>query len=289
MSMQEKQEKHETEKIADAKRQHNVFVTCPAVRGMDPFTAWNIGDMRTELEKIGHRLHGSSLKRMPLDLARNEGVTVFLSTTCDINLLIDDDVQIEPAKGVLQMLAAINAGCDIVSAPCRMRSEGNLFNVIPVGAPVVLGNQRVVECAWTGLGAVMVTRRVFETMRASALARATTPACVTCGHKEHETYRSTLMPQYTSVALFKSRIDPARRFFVESPADENVYSLDDKAFSLRALEAGFKIHAAIDVATVHDGMRGCFSEELDKLEKARLREMQSRSGKQLLGPDGRKL
>jgi len=250
-------------------------------------TFWNIDEWRTVLEKAGHYRHGASLYRMPLDLARNELATIFLSTTCDIALLVDDDVQVEPAD-VLVMLEAIDNGCDIVTAPCRMRSEGNLFNIIPVTEPELRGTARVVECAWTGLGAVMVARRVFEKLLADAIAR---DASGSPPGREPETYRSTVLPGKTSVALFKSRIDPATRFFLESPAGENIYSLDDKAFSLRALEAGFKIHAAIDVHTCHDGMRGCFSEAVEALAQEQAAAARNASSKRrpLLGPDGKPL
>lgn len=254
---------------------HHLFVSLPAVRGVHPLTTWNLHNMRTELEKDGHRLHGSSVYRMPLDLARNELATLFLSTTADVNLLLDDDVQIDPPSWVVQMMAAIDGGCDIVSAPCRMRSDGNLFNIVPLGMPTEIGGVRVVECAWTGLGAVMVQRRVFEKLVAEAL--------------PSERYRSHMKPELTSAAIFRSRVEPARQFFVEAPEDLNLYLLDDRAFSLRCHAAGFKIHAAIDVPTVHDGMSGCFSAELEKLERARERAGSDKRAKpvSLVGPDGR--
>jgi hypothetical protein len=267
---------------------HNLFVSIPSVRGILPNTMWNVFDWRTALERAGHLLHGSSLTRMPLDLARNEMATVYLSTTCDLNMLLDDDVQVEPLD-ILKMMEAMDNGCDIVSAPCRMRSEGNLFNIIPVTEPELRGTTRVVECAWTGLGAVMVKRGVFEKLLADALQR---DAGGSPPGRELETYRSTVMPEKTSVALFKSRIDPATRFFLESPQGENIYSLDDKAFSLRALEAGFKIHAAIDTHTCHDGMRGCFAEAVEALQAAQAAERSAARQpprKALLGPDGRPL
>ncbi len=249
---------------------HNVFVSLPSARGVHPDTVWNLFNMRTELEKVGDRLHGSSTWRMPLDLARNEGATVYLSTTCDINLLIDDDCQAQ-AEWLPKMVAALDAGCDIVSAPCRMRSEGNLFNIIPLTEPEEIGGLRVVECAWTGLGVVLVKRRVLEKLSADP---------------DEEHYRSVLMPQRTSAAIFKSRVVPAQKFFVEAPADLSVYVLDDRVFSLKAIAAGFKIHAAIDVPTVHDGMTGCFSEELEKI--SRLQAQAARAARPgIVGVDGR--
>lgn len=248
---------------------HNVFVSLPSVRGVHPETVWNLFDMRTELEKGGDRLHGSSTYRVPLDLARNESATIFLSTTCDTNLLLDDDVQIA-AEWLPKMVAALDQGCDIISAPCRMRSEGNLFNIIPLTDPMEFAGLRVVECAWTGLGCVLVARRVIEKLF----------------ELEPEKYRSTHMPQKMSAAIFKSMIVPAQRFFIEAPKDIQLYVLDDRVFSLKAIEAGFKIHAAIDVPTKHDGLTGCFSAELEKQEREHAQK-QERQGPRLMGPDGR--
>jgi hypothetical protein len=250
----------------------NLFVSCPSVRGVHPLTMWNVFDMRTEVEKAGHRLHGSGVYRMPLDLARNEMATVFLSTTCGLNLLLDDDVQLPVAEWVVQMMIALECdGCDIVSAPCRMRSEGNLFNIVPTTAPFMLGGLRVVECAWTGLGAVMLKRSALEKLF----------------EVEPEKYRSHLMPERTSAAIFRSRVEGAKQFFIEAPDDLNLYLLDDRVFSMKAHAAGLKIHAAIDVPTVHDGMAGCFSEELEKLERSRARE--AAATRSLVGADGRPL
>jgi Glycosyl transferase family 2 len=269
---------------------HQMFVSLPSARGVHPMTVWNLMDMRTELEKQGHRLHGSSVYRMPLDLARNELATAYLSTPCDSNLLMDDDVQVDP-PWLPKMLDALDAGCDIISVPCRMRSEGNLFNIIPLNTPVEMGGLRVVECAWTGLGAVLVKRHVLEKLHAAAVAFDTKiDALAAQGQTmlpEKQTYISTIMPERTSAAIFKSRIDPAKRFFLESPADKNVYSLDDKAFSLRAIEAGFKIHAAVDVPSCHDGMRGCFAEAAAALDRERAREASRKPV--LVGADGKSL
>lgn len=261
---------------------HNVFVSLPSVRGVHPLTMWNVFNMRTELEAAGHRLHGSSVYRMPLDLARNEMATVFLSTTCDLNLLLDDDVQLGPGA-LLQMVAAVGAGCDVVTAPCRMRSEGNLFNIIPTTLPTKMDDVRVVECAWTGLGAVLVRRGVLERLHADAVKRDAEKAV----GRAPETYRSHLMPDKTSAAIFRSQVEPARQFFIEAPADQNLYLLDDRVFSLKCHAAGFKIHAAIDVSTVHDGMAGCFSAELEKLDRARTTTGLGRPG--LVGPDGKRI
>lgn len=242
---------------------HNVLVTIPSARGVHPQTLSCVFDLRTELEKRGHRLHLGHVYRMPLDLARNELVTAFLSTACDLNLWLDDDCQIEPAH-VEYLFDAIEGGCDIVSAPCRMRGENNLFNIVPIGEVSSMGRARVVECAWTGFGAVMVRRAVWEKMHAGAVERDKMR-----NRSEPECYLSTLMPPRISAGFFKSMVVPARRFDLGAPEDMNIYLLDDRAFSARAHDAGFKIHAAIDVATAHDGMRGCFAEELERFDRAR--------------------
>jgi hypothetical protein len=278
---------------------HDIFVTMPSARGIHPDTAWNLWNMRTEVERTGttvaeiaaesgvseevvrkvletqakrvSRMHGSSIYRCPLDLARNEGVTIFLSTTADINQCQDDDVQIA-AEWLPKMIAALETDeVDILTAPCRMRSEKNLFNIIPLTDPVMVAGLNVVECAWTGFGCVLIKRKVLETLF----------------EREPDKYRSTHMPKKTSAAIFRSGVLPAQRFFIEAPADVNNYVLDDRIFSVKALEAGFKIHAAIDVPTIHDGMHGCFSEELARLEREDDERRRQTRGPRLVGPDGR--
>lgn len=252
------------------RERHDVFVSLPSARGVHPSTVWALFDMRTELEKVGSYLHGSSIYRLPVDLARNEGVTIFLSTTADMNLLLDDDVQIA-AEWLPKMVEALCNGCDIITVPCKMRSEGNLYNIIPLTDPLAVGGLRVVECAWTGLGCVLVARRVIEKLF----------------ELEPEKYRSTHMPPRMSAAIFKSQVVSAQKFFVERAVgaeEEYVYVMDDRVFSLKAIAAGFKIHAAIDVPATHDGISGCFSEDLE-----RLAHMQRSRHEGLIGPDGRKL
>jgi hypothetical protein len=251
---------------------HNLFVSLPSARGVHPQTMWNVFDMRTELERAGHRLHGSSVYRMPLDLARNEMATIFLTTTCDLNLLLDDDCQVD-RDWIVKMMGAMDEGCDILSAPCRMRdhSHGGAqdwspFNVRPIGEITEVGDLRVDICEWTGLGAVLVKRKVIETLYAA-----------------DAKYGSRLMPGNLSAAIFNSRVAPAKELLADAPEELNVHMLDDVVFSLKARKAGFKIHAALDVPTVHDGMVGCFGAELDKLENAR----RLPAGPKLVGPDGR--
>ena len=270
---------------------HHVFVSMPVARGVDPRVMWNVFEWRTELEKVGHRLHGSSTLHVMADLARSELATVFLSTTCDIALLLDDDCQVSPTW-IPKMVAALDAGCDILSAPCLLRNHGGgdlgikVINTRIVAEPVEMGGLRVAECAWTGLGAVMVHRRVMERLHADALTRSAKPACPACGHKDRQTYQSVLMPDRTSAAIYQSSIQPATRFLAGAPEDTNVYLLDDRVFSFKCIDLGFKIHAAIDVPTVHDGMAGCFSEEAEKLSRLQAREA-ARGASKLVGVDGK--
>ena len=247
---------------------HNVFVSLPSARGVHPETVWNLFNMRTALEAAGHKMHGGSLYRTPLDLARNELGTLFLDTTCGLNLLLDDDVQLPDATSIIRMIRIVEAGAAIVSAPCRMRSAGELFNIIPLTEPFELGGARVVECAWTGLGAVLVHRRVFEKLKEDLL-------------EKGEGYRSITLKGVTTAAIFRSMMVPARQLFVEAPAEDQEYLLDDRAFSIRALDAGFRIHAAIDVATRHDGRDGCFGDELEKLQRAQRSGLVDANGKKL--------
>lgn len=238
----------------------DLFVSIPSVRGVHPLTMWNVFDGRTELEKSGHRLHGSSVYRMPLDLARNELATVFLSTPCGMNLLLDDDVQIA-AESLVPMMRAVEAGADIVSAPCRLRDHshggaigGVVYNVIPkAGAGIVeKGGLRLLECNQTGLGAVLVSRKVMEALAASTASPA---------------YASRLMPGRSSAAIFTSEVEEASALQEGAPPDLFVYILDDMVFSRKVRSLGFSIYAAVDVPTVHDGMPGSFGAELERLRK----------------------
>jgi hypothetical protein len=235
--------------------------------------------MRTVLERYGHRLHLATVYRMPLDLARNELALAFHESTADLQLWCDDDAWLEPIanpQNVMALIDCIEHGCDIVSAPCRMRNVHggpNHFNIDPISEIGTAGQTRVVECTWTGFGAVMVHRRVFEKMYADAIAfDAGLLKDEKAGRRlrsiEPRTYASQMMPGKIAASLFKTMNIPARLYADDAPEGVAVPSLDDKAFCFRAREAGFKIHAAIDVTTCHDGMVGNFGEELAKMQTA---------------------
>lgn len=271
------------EEMKKEEKKLNIMVMIPTARGISHATVSCLFNLRTEIEKLGHWMHLASLERMPLDLARNELATVFLSTTCDMALCMDDDVAIAPELFFLMLEAASN-GCDIISAPCKMRSEGNLFNVVPTTAPEMKGKARVVECAWTGFGAVLVKRAVWQTLFDRAVqADLCSEGDDTYSIEQQHTYRSTVMPERTSAAFFRSRIEPAKTFDLSAPEGLNVYLLDDRAFSLRAHEAGFKIHACIDIATEHAGLKGCFALDLERFQRSQA----SQARKALVGPDGK--
>ena len=256
----------------------DLFVSIPSVRGVHPLTMWNVFDWRTALEKAGHRLHGSSVYRMPLDLARNELATAYLSTPCEMNLLLDDDVQVA-AECIVPMMQAIEAGAHIVSAPCKLRDHSHggaigsgMYNVIPKSDVLVdKGGLRLLECSQTGLGAVLVSRHVMESLQASV-------AC--------PPYASRLMSGKTSAAIFRSEVRQASDLQQGAPEDLNVYILDDMVFSMKARALGFTIYAAIDVPTVHDGMAGNFGVEVDRIRTDQ--ELAERSApSRLVGADGK--
>lgn len=253
---------------------HNLFVIIPSARGVHPETMWNVFRMRDPVEAAGHRIHGTSCYRMPLDLARNDLATVFLSTKCDLALLQDDDVQIDETQVPL-MMKAIDSGLDIISAPCRLRdhehggAQGQTwspFNVWPCDEPKQLGPVRVVECIRTGLGAVMMHRRVLEHL----------------WDLEPQKYVCRLMPGKISAPIFTSKCTPAREVDPSAPEGVNTYDMDDVVFSAKARAAGFRIWAMIDIVTYHDGMKGCFGADYD-----RQREKQKADKPRILGPDGK--
>lgn len=253
----------------------SLFILLPSARGIHPQTFWTCNDWRTELEKAGHYFCGGSVYRMPLDLARNEMHTVFMSTTADVACWLDDDVQVDPSW-IPRMLKAILDGVDVLSAPCRLRDHtaggsaetANLFNIIPTGLPFERAGLRLLKCQSTGLGCVMVSRRAMQ-----KLFDASEPK-----------YESRMMPGRKSAPLYRSDVASAKLLHPEAP-DVNVYMLDDIAFSLACLKAGLEILAAGDVPTCHDGLPGTFFAAAEKLDKLRA----AKAGKPLLGPDGRPL
>src|SRR5271165_4728882 len=166
----------------------------------------------------------------------------------DVFVFQDDDVWTEREDGLDRLLALLDAGADIVSAPAAQRGSGRP-NFIPAGdpidlslsagisiAPFALGPERVVECSVTGFGCVAIRRAVIETMIDA------------CADKWH---RSIVFPGFRAWPLFNPITvqgdpnDPDSRWQLD----------DDYSWSQRALKAGYRIHAAIDIATLHRGER----------------------------------
>lgn len=208
--------------------------------------------MAKALGRRGHRLDGSSVYRMPLDLARNEMLLVFLSTTADYNLLLDDDVQITPEEGILDMLALMQApGVEVVSAPCRLRDHAHggaqdwsPFNIRPcLDGMFDFGEKKVVKCESTGLGAVLLSRKAAQALYDAEGAK----------------YVSRLKPGFKAAPVFASQVVSAKEIDPSIPDDQiGVYLLDDMVFSRKLRALGFDIYALLDVQTKHDGMVGCF-------------------------------
>lgn len=256
----------------------SVFISLPSARGVHPLTVWNLWDMRTELEKHGIYIGGSSVYRMPLGLARNELAGVFLSTSADLNYLLDDDVQVD-VVWLPKMVSAVASGeIDILSAPCLLRDhshggaqDAKLFNIRPCGGLEEKGGLRVLECEQTGLGAVLVSRKVIQSLFDADVK-----------------YASRMLPGRPAAAIFRDDVVKASDLMPGAPPDLSVYALDDVIFSMKVRKLGYRIFACPFISTVHDGMAGCFADEVEKLERAQARAA-SEKAKPLLGPDGKEL
>lgn len=174
----------------------------------------------------------------------------------DVFVFLDDDVWGEREDCLDRLLALLEAGADIASAPALQRGNGRP-NFIPAGEPIaldtegfaiepfVLGRERVVECSVTGFGCVAIKRAVLERMTKVY---------------ENTWNRSIAFPGMKTWGMFNPIIIQG------SPEDPNSrWQLDDDySWSQRALKAGFRIHAAIDIATLHRGERCAVGEEYDR-------------------------
>lgn len=163
----------------------------------------------------------------------------------DAFVWLDDDVTLEREDGLDRMLALFDHGADIVSAPAMQRGN-NRENFMRTSEPYALGPERVVDCLVTGFGCVAIRREVIERMVAK--------------YDDSLRCRSIAFPGLKTWAMFNSIIvqdnpnDPEDRWMLD----------DDYAWSQLAREAGFKIHAAIDIATDHRGLRCAVGEVYDE-------------------------
>ena len=228
--------------------EHNVLAVIISYRGLDGLTSENLEQIKDVMLTSGHGFAHKTIRRTPLDLARNESFTLVRSTEATAALLLDDDCQIDPFW-LPRALALLDAGLDVVTAPVRLRGEQVVFNIDPLGLPVDVAGERVMEVRWTGFGCVLIRRQVIDTM-----------------HEKLPTlhYESKKYPGMTSAGLFRSEILPNRVLGMPGDPTARQYVLDDRVWSLRAGVLGIKIHATIDVDTCHDGYVGNFGELFDR-------------------------
>jgi len=237
----------------------DLFVAVPSYRGISKEQAeGNCG--REKLVASGHSMTLAVLKDLALiDLVRAELIAMFLGRTkCEAILCIDDDVSIDP-DSLLEMIALLDPskGQEVISAPVKMRSEGNLYNICPTSLP---DDKFLAECSWTGLGAVLMTRRVFTDL-------------YRCNQRLR--FESQLSPGVTACGLFNSIIVDADEFGGAPGA--GLYLGDDRAFSYRLHEAGNTIYAYVKAKTKHRDLHGCMFDDMTAVAK---------EGSKLVGPNG---
>ena len=181
-----------------------------------------------------------------IDHVRTELVCAGLKTAADVMWLVDDDVTLTHPEELVRM---IGVDCDVLAAPYLNRHTKNFFT-IPVGDIERRGEVRIVETATVTLGATLVRRHVFEQMHADdRFADLRYDAVRTPGGKACALFQPGVM----SAKLLGDILSPAR-----------VYCGEDKMFCVRAHEAGFKLHASIDVETNHRGLVGCLADEITR-------------------------
>jgi hypothetical protein len=185
------------------------------------------------------------ISRTPLDLARNESLTLVRSTQATAALLIDDDVQVSP-EWITTAAKLLSKKLPVLSAPVRLRGEGTIFNVALTELPWLQDTCRVARTLWTGFGAVLISRDTIDRMHDAF------------PNLHYESYR---YPNQTSCALFKSEV--ASKKVLGADGEGRKFILDDRVWSLRAESLGIPIHATIDVDTCHDGRAGNFGKMLD--------------------------
>ena len=212
-----------------------ILVTCPSYKGISDAEIRERVDA-SGLERLGYAVSVACVRSGGLDVSRNELMTVARLALIPFVFMLDDDVSIE----ALGLDAMVRAETDICSAPYKMRTDGNMYDVALMGEPFDRNGVRLMECAWTGLGAVLVRHEVLASMHSAS------------AHLDLH-YQSLAVPGETSCGLFNSMIVPMRR--IDPTAGQGAWHFsDDRAFSLRVREAGYKIHVAPDVRTNHRGL-----------------------------------
>lgn len=210
-------------------------------------------------------LNGSAL----IDLARAELTAMFMvRTKCEAILYMDDDIEIEAAS-LLQMLAimASHPGVGVLSAPCKMRTEGNFYNIIPTSLP---DEEKLVDCLWTGLGCVLVSRKIIATLYAKY---------------PRLWFKSQATEGAHSVGLFNSLVVDESDYSGERETGAvGAYLGDDRAFSHRLRQSGILIQAYVDAKTDHRGIKGHMASDMASFEDSL-----SPQKPGLVGSDGRPL
>lgn len=243
-----------------------LFVAVPSYRGISEEQAKKNSDA-VALAAAGHSAQFAVLNGHALiDQARAELVTVFRSGDADAILMQDDDVMID-GDSILDMLKCEQG---VVSAPCRMRSDGFLFNVVPITEPEGANGVLLAHTLWTGLGCVLVRREIIEAM---------------CVEFEALHYKSQILPGKRSIALFNSLLVPCSELEEGGSSEENDFLGDDRAFSVRLRSMAIPIWASLDARTIHRGIKGCMGDEL----RARGAISTPRRAGRILGPDGQPL
>jgi len=227
------------------------------------------------LEEAGHVTGVAVLKHVALiDLVRAELTTLFMSKTkCGLVLYQDDDISIA-GKSILRMIDIMASRPDVgvISAPCKMRQEGHIYNISPTSAP---DTDRLVECFWTGLGSVLVKREVLKTLYA---------------RNPRLWFKSQMVPGASSVGLFNSVIGDAAEYEPSAPEGVGIYLGDDRAFSHRLCQAGITIHAYVDAETDHRGLKGNLGADMKLADEEARRQGQAPvEPVGLVGPNGRPL
>jgi hypothetical protein len=185
------------------------------------------------------------ISRTPLDLARNESLTLVRTTSATAALLLDDDVQVAP-EWIVSAARLLSDSLPVLTVPVRLRGDGTVFNVALTELPRLEKAQRIARTLWTGFGAVLISRKTIDTMHDRF------------PNLHYESYR---YPDQTSCALFQSQVATCRA--LGEDRDGRKYILDDRVWSLRAQSLGIPIYATVDVDTCHDGHVGNFGKMLD--------------------------